>query len=345
MARELVSDKPIDPMVFGVDGAADIHRAAQLAGSFADSLGFTPADHAEIALVVTELASNLVTHACGGTLRFSRIEAPGQIGIQIESEDRGPGISDLEQAITDGYSTAGGLGIGLGTVNRLTDELTAYPQPKCGVHIVCQRWIRPRTSSFSVRELAFGAATRSYRLLPENGDAFIIKQWGRNAIAGIIDGLGHGQSAQRASQTARQYVEQHFDQPLESLFHGVGRACRATRGVVMALARFDLDEQKLTVASVGNIEVRLIGSPERFNLIVRRGVVGHNAPSALPIELPWTSTSLLIMHSDGLPARWAWDEFPELTRAAPAVVARRLLQVLGKIDDDATVIAVRNSVS
>ena len=51
------------------------------------------------------------------------------------------------------------------------------------------------------------------------------------------------------------------------------------------------------------------------------------------------------MHSDGLPARWAWDEFPELTRAAPAVVARRLLQVLGKIDDDATVIAVRNSVS
>jgi hypothetical protein len=112
----------------------------------------------------------------------------------------------------------------------------------------------------------------------------------------------------------------------------------------MALARFDLNQQKLTVASVGNVEVRLIGNPERFNLVVKRGIVGLNAPSAVPTEHPWTSTSLLIMHSDGLPAHWAWGEFPDLARAAPAVVARRLLQVLGNIDDDATVIVARNSI-
>jgi anti-sigma regulatory factor (Ser/Thr protein kinase)/serine/threonine protein phosphatase PrpC len=344
MVPELTSTKWIEPVGFGIAGPADVYRAAELAGSFADSLGFTPADRAEIALVVTELASNLVQHTSGGTVRFSRIEAAGKIGIQIESEDSGPGISDLERAITDGYSTAGSLGIGLGTVNRLTDELAAYPQPERGVRIVCQRWMRPSTSGISAPDLAFGAATRSYRRLPENGDAFIIKQWGRNAIAGVIDGVGHGPFAQRASQTARQYVEQHFDQPLESIFRGVGRACRATRGVVMALARFDLNQQKLTVASVGNVEVRLIGSPERFNLVVKRGIVGLNAPSPVPTEHPWTSTSLLIMHSDGLPPHWAWNEFPDLPRAAPAVVARRLLQVLGKIDDDATVIVARNSI-
>lgn len=341
---ELITTNPMEPVAFGVDGPADVYRAAELAGSVADSLGFTSVDRAEIALVVTELASNLVQHASGGTVIVSRIEARGQTGIQIESEDTGPGISDLEQAITDGYSTAGSLGIGLGTVNRLTDELAAYSRPERGVRIVCQRWMRPRTNGISVRDLAFGAATRSYRGLPENGDAFIIKEWGRNAIAGIIDGLGHGQFAQRASQTARQYIEQHFDQPLDSLFRGVGRACRATRGVVMALARLDLDQQKLTVASVGNIEVRLIGSPERFNLVVKRGIVGLlNAPSAHITEHPWTSTSLLIMHSDGLPAHWAWHEFPDLAHAEPAVVARRLLQALGKMDDDATVIVARNS--
>lgn len=338
-----MNSSPIEPLAFGVDGPADVYRAAELAGLFADSLGFTPADRAEIALVATELASNLLQHASGGAVTLSRIEAPGRIGIQIESEDTGPGISDLEQAITDGYSTAGSLGMGLGTINRLTDELAAYSRPDRGVRIVCQRWIRPQTSGISVRALAFGAATRSYRRLRENGDAFIIKQWGSNAIAGIIDGLGHGQFAQRASQTARQYVEQHFDQPLESLFRGVERACRATRGVVMALARFDLVQQKLTVASVGNVEVRLIGSSERFNLIVRRGVIGLNAPSPVPLEHPWTSSSLLIMHSDGLPTHWAWDEFSDLLHAAPAVVARRLLQALGKMDDDATVIVARNS--
>ena len=111
----------------------------------------------------------------------------------------------------------------------------------------------------------------------------------------------------------------------------------------MALARFDLDQQKLTIASVGNVEVRLIGGPERLNLIVKRGIVGFNTPNPVPSEHPWTSNSLLIMHSDGLPAHWAWDEFPNLRWAAPAVVARRLLQALGKMDDDATVIVARNS--
>jgi anti-sigma regulatory factor (Ser/Thr protein kinase) len=343
MAPELIRTQPIEPVAFYVDGPAGVRRAAELAGSFANSLGFTPADRAEIALVVAELASNLVQHASGGTVKLSQIEAPGRAGIQIESEDSGPGISDLEQALTDGYSTAGSLGMGLGTVNRLMDELAACSLPERGVRIVCQRWVRPTMSAIFAPELVFGVATRSYRRSPENGDAFIVKQWGRYAIAGVIDGLGHGKFAQRASQTARQYIEQHFDQPLESLFRGAGRACRATRGVVMALALFDLDRQKLRVASVGNIEVRLIGSPERLNLVVRRGIVGLNAPNPLPIEYPWSSSSLLIMHSDGVRAHWPWDEFRDLAHATPAVVARRLLEAHGKMDDDATIVVAGNS--
>jgi anti-sigma regulatory factor (Ser/Thr protein kinase) len=343
MAPELLSMNPVGPVAFGVDGPADTRRSTELAASFAELLGFPRADCAEIALVVAELASNVVQHASGGTIKLSRIEGSGHVGIQIESEDSGPGISDLEQAVTDGYSTAGGLGIGLGTVNRLTDELEAYSRPECGVRILCRRWMRPRTSDISVRDLSFGVATRSYRRLPENGDAFVVKQWGRNAIAGVIDGLGHGQFAQRASQTARQYIQQHFDQPLESLFRGAGRACRGTRGVVMTLARFDLDRRKVTIASVGDVEARLIGGPERFNLVVRRGIIGLNAPSPVPCEHPWTSTSLLVIHSDGLHPHWSWNEFSDVAGAAPDMLARRLLQSLGKMDDDATVVVARNS--
>jgi anti-sigma regulatory factor (Ser/Thr protein kinase) len=330
------------PVVLQIDGIADTRRATELAGGFADSVGFPSEHSAEIALVAAELASNLVQHASGGTMTLSRLEASGRVGIQIESEDTGPGISDPELAITDGYSTAGSLGIGLGTVNRLMDDLGVYSQPERGVRIVCQRWLRP-TGVVSASELLFGAATRSYRLLPENGDAFVIRQWGRSAIVGVIDGLGHGQFAQRASQTARQYIEQHFDQPLESLFRGVGRVCRATRGVVMALARFELDQQRITIASVGNVEVRLIGCPERTNLIVRRGIVGLNAPNAVAVVRSWTSENLLIMHSDGLRTHWAWDDFRDLAVASPPVVARQLLLRLGKLDDDATVLVVGNS--
>src|SRR5437868_8197732 len=136
------------------------------------------------------------------------------------------------------------------------DDLEFCSYVQRGLRIVCERWLGPKTARCITRGMACGVATRSCRFLPENGDAFVIKQWERGALAGIIDGLGHGQFARRASQTARFYVEQHFDQPLESLFRGVERACRTTRGVVMALAKFDLDEHKLTIANVGNIEVR-----------------------------------------------------------------------------------------
>ena len=70
----------------------------------------------------------------------------------------------------------------------------------------------------SVGELAFERPTRSCRHFPENGDAFIFKPWERNALVGLIDGLGHGHFVQCASQMARQHIEQHFDLPLTNLF-------------------------------------------------------------------------------------------------------------------------------
>jgi hypothetical protein len=274
---------------------------------------------------------------------LSQVESAERVGIRIESEDFGPGIADVERALTDGFSTAGSLGFGLGTVNRLMDDLEVYSRSPTGVHLVSQRWMRPQRKEMRTEDLRFGAATRAYRHLPENGDAFVIMQWERFALAGVIDGLGHGPFAQRAAQSARQYLEQHYDQPLDSLFRGVQRACRATRGVVMALTRFDLARGLLTVASVGNIEVRLFGSPEHFSLIVRRGVIGLNAPAPVILEHPWTPQCILVMHSDGLRTHWNWSAFPELANAAPDAIAQRLLHALGKVEDDATVVVARSA--
>jgi anti-sigma regulatory factor (Ser/Thr protein kinase)/serine/threonine protein phosphatase PrpC len=333
----------VQPVALEVIQLAQAKQAAYVARSFAGAVGFSPDECHEIALVVTELGSNLVRYASGGTIRLSQIEASGRVGIRVESEDSGPGIADVERALTDGFSTGGSLGIGLGTVNRLMDDLDVYSRAPSGVHLITQRWLRPQRREARLEDLQFGAATRSYRHLAENGDAFVIMQWQRSALAGVIDGLGHGPFAQRAAQTARQYVEQHFDQPLDSLFRGVQRACRATRGVVMALARFDLAQQKLTVGSVGNVEVRLFGSPEHFSLIVRRGVIGLNAPSPVLLEHPWLPSCILVVHSDGLRTHWNWNEFPELAQAAPDAIAQRLLHALGKIDDDATVVVARSA--
>ncbi len=339
----MAQDLKLPSLVVEVLQPVEVKRASNAAKNFAATLSFTLAECEEISLAVTELASNLIKHASGGVIKLNSLEMDGRVGIQIESEDTGPGIADAERALTDGYSTAGSLGAGLGAVNRLMDELEFRPRPCAGLHIICQRWQRPPVKSFSLRWLEFGAATRSYRLLPENGDALVLRQWARHALTGVIDGLGHGQFAQRASQAARQYIEQHFDQPLESLFRGVGRTCRATRGVVMALARFDMERQKVVLASVGNVEVRLIGGKARSNLIVRRGILGLNAPSPMVTEFPWDATNILIIHSDGLNTHWQWEEFRDLARETPGVIAQLLLRKLGKIDDDASVVVVKNA--
>ena len=219
---------------------ADVGAVRRAAKAMAMAIGFDDNATEEIVIVGSELASNLLQHAQGGTLTLTPLANGAHAGIEIASADTGPGMADVEQALTDGFSTkTGSLGYGLGAVNRLMDTLDITSQCGRGVHLVCQRWVRPAVHRLTPYPLAFGVATRAHPKMLVNGDAFIIKKWGESALVAVIDGLGHGLRAHRAAQTARQYVESHFSQPLEAIFQGVGRACRATPGVVMALARFD----------------------------------------------------------------------------------------------------------
>lgn len=333
------------PVSLRIADPIHVTMAERAARDLSASVGFPAVECEEVALAVTELASNLIRHAGGGTLSLAPATRGASQGIQIESADAGPGFDDFERALTDGFTTSRGLGTGLGTVNRLMDELECRPAGATGAHIVCRRWLRPRAPSSPTPALDFGVASRAYRHERENGDAFVIRKWAGKALAGVIDGLGHGQFAQRASRTARQYVEQHHDQPLEALFRGAGRACQATRGVVMMLVLIDADRGTFTVASVGDIELRVWGGVERVGFIPRRGIVGLNAPLPAVVEHPFTPTTMLIMHSDGLRPHWDFNAFPWMGRESAPVTAHRLLTALAREDDDATVLVVRNMLS
>jgi anti-sigma regulatory factor (Ser/Thr protein kinase)/serine/threonine protein phosphatase PrpC len=319
----------------------DLSALRQLSKASAVAIGFSEREKEEITLAVSELASNLVRHAGGGTVILTPLSDNGRSGIQIESIDKGPGIPDMERAMTDGFSTVGSLGYGLGTVNRLMDEFDIQSQPSTGTYIVCRRWVCVSEATGKLCPLSFGAATRPHPRMGLNGDAFIIKQWEESALVGVIDGLGHGQWAQRATQTARRYVENHSAQLLGETFRSVGRLCRATRGVVMALARFDWKQEKLTFASVGNIETRIFNSPEPVKFVIRRGIVGLNAPNPVVTQHHWEPGNIMVMHSDGVGTRWQWEDFPELASESATVTAQRLLHVLAKEEDDATVVVVR----
>jgi anti-sigma regulatory factor (Ser/Thr protein kinase) len=333
----------LPPALIAVVHSGDVNEARQRAQAMALAIGFDETASAEVALAVSELGTNLLRHSKGGTLTLTPLVDGRRVGMQVISQDRGPGIVDVEQALTDGFSTAGGLGYGLGTVNRLMDELDIVSEPGMsgGTRIACKRWLRGDVRRAMPGPLAFGAASRAHPRMTENGDAFVIKCWGESALVAVIDGLGHGPFARRAAQTARQYVECHVDQPLDVIFRGVGRACRATRGVVMALARFDWGEARLTCASIGNIEVRVFGNVEPMNFAVRRGIVGVNDPNPAVTQHRWQPNHVLVLHSDGLTTRWRWEDFPGFRSTPASVMARRLLQALARDDDDATVLVVK----
>jgi serine/threonine protein phosphatase PrpC len=239
------------------------------------------------------------------------------------------------------------LGYGLGTVNRLMDrfDITSQCGAGAGTSIVCARWLPAKNPSLSPCPLEFGAATRAYPTMPVNGDAFVIKRWHASALVSVIDGLGHGQYAHRAAQAAKQYVETHVDQPLDAIFRGVGRTCRATRGVVMALVRFNFarDDIRFSFASVGNIEARVFGGGSRQQFIVPRGIVGGNAPPPRVTDHRWYPGTVMVLHSDGVSGRWGLADFSELARESASTMAPRLLRALAKDNDDATIVVVRGT--
>ncbi len=326
-----------------ISDVGDLSGARLRARSMSAAIGFDERGVEEITLVVSELATNLVKHAKSGVLRLQRIEEDGKSGIQIDSEDQGPGIPNVEQAIADDFSTTGSLGCGLGAVNRLMDEFDVTSRPGAGTSIVCRRWLRVDISPALACPLAFGVATRPCPLMPVNGDAFVIQQWGESALVGVIDGVGHGQLAYSAAQAARHYVERHYDQPLADIFLGVARTCRATRGVVMGLARFDWGRGTLTFASVGNVEARVFGSSEPMNFVFPRGILGLNARPPVVTQHRWAPNNVMVLYSDGLSTHWRWSDFPNLAEGSATVAAQELLRAFAREADDATVVVVKGA--
>jgi anti-sigma regulatory factor (Ser/Thr protein kinase)/serine/threonine protein phosphatase PrpC len=319
----------------------DCAAAQQSGRRMALTLGFAGDASEEIALVVAELASNLVKHAGRGALTLRPLQSGERTGIEVQAQDSGPGMPDTAKSLTDGYSTSGTLGYGLGTVNRLMDEMDVSSVPGSGTQIVCRRWVRPPQETLMPRIWDVGVVTRSRRSAAENGDAFVVKEWKDNLLVGLIDGLGHGEPAQMAALAAQNYVQTHYDLPLDKIFCGTNRACRATRGVVMALARF-LSRTRMSFASVGNVEARASCGRQRIPFAVQRGILGAQEIHVCVQEFTWNSEGVLILHTDGLQTRWQWNDFAGLEREPAQVMASKLMRKLADDNDDATVLIVKS---
>jgi serine/threonine-protein kinase RsbT len=127
-----------------INSEADIVTARQEGRALAKELGLADTDQVAITTAISEVARNIVQHAREGEIILSVAEQDGQSGIIVMARDRGPGIPNIERAMEDSYSTAGGLGLGLPGARRLMDEFQITSEVGKGTTVVMKKWRRPR---------------------------------------------------------------------------------------------------------------------------------------------------------------------------------------------------------
>jgi serine/threonine-protein kinase RsbT len=120
----------------------DIVTARHQGRTLAAQIGFTATDATLIATAISELARNIVLYAKHGEIILRRIENLHTRGMMIVADDSGPGISNIQNVMRDGYSTSGGLGLGLPGVKRLMDEFGIDSQLGTGTTITIKKWLR-----------------------------------------------------------------------------------------------------------------------------------------------------------------------------------------------------------
>lgn len=128
------------PIRVAIHSDVDIVKARQLGREIASQTGLSLTDMSLVATAISELARNIVRYAKHGEILIDQVENAGKQGILVIAQDDGPGINNIEQALRVGFSTSGGLGLGLPGVRRLMDDFDIQSKPGQGTTITVKKW-------------------------------------------------------------------------------------------------------------------------------------------------------------------------------------------------------------
>ena len=121
----------------------DVVQARQMGRDLAAKFGFSPGDQTVIAAAISEVARNIILYAHRGEVTFQLVDDGKRAGIVVVAQDEGPGIADVSRAMADGFSTSGGLGLGLPGAKRLMDEFDVVTAPGRGTTVTMSKLKRP----------------------------------------------------------------------------------------------------------------------------------------------------------------------------------------------------------
>lgn len=312
--------------------ASSVGEARRAAMMLALDAGLDETATGRVGIVVTELGNNLVRHAGGGELLLQRVQAThGAAQVEVISLDSGPGMADVGRCLQDGYSTGGTPGNGLGAVRRLSTLFDVYSAPGRGTVIVSR--IGPgKAGDFGGISIAVQGEIRC-------GDCWSLAMEPARFSGIVIDGLGHGDSAADAAEAgAQSFAASPFDSP-NMLLERVHQRLQGSRGAAGACVQRTA-EGRLFFAGIGNISARAVGRGVTQGLTSHNGILGVQARRVQQFEYDGAPFPLLVMHSDGVSARWDLDQYEGLRTHHAAVIAAVLFRDHRRARDDATIVVV-----
>jgi anti-sigma regulatory factor (Ser/Thr protein kinase) len=327
-----------------VNDASDVSSARRAAQECASSLRFSTVGAAKAALVTTELSTNLVKHGGGGSIVISSDDESPAV-LEVLAIDKGSGIASLPSAMRDGYSTAGSAGTGLGAIQRQSSFFDVYSHPGHGTVVlscVSDEESAARAAAGS-RETALRIGGICVPIPGEtvSGDAWSAMRDHQTVTIVVADGLGHGESAAQASSRAIGVFRERYRESIEDVLHDMHGPLRATRGAAVSIARIYLAARKVEFAGIGNVSGAFVDENTTRRAVSHSGTLGAEIRRVQLFTYPWSAASILIMHSDGLSASWAFESYPGLAQHSPAVIAGVLFRDFCRGRDDATIVVAK----
>jgi len=331
----LQAPSPQDMRWLRVEDASAVAACRQAVQNMAERLRFPAARIGQLALAVTEAASNLHKHAEQGSLLLCVNRDGPQPGIDLVTIDAGPGVRDVSAALRDGHSTAGTLGIGLGAIQRLADFADMYSRPGHGTSLVARFCVSPPVS-----QPRWAGLIRPITGETECGDAYGVVPADGAVTAVLCDGLGHGPLAAAAAAAG---VAAVLDDPAgepAALLERVHRRMSGTRGGAVGVVQ--VSGQLARFAGLGNVAASIVSDGQRKSMISIPGIAGVQARTIRQFEYDVPPGSAVIVHSDGVSSRWEAAALPALEARDPLLIAAVLLAEAGVHRDDAGVLVLKS---
>jgi serine/threonine-protein kinase RsbT len=268
---------------------ADVVTACQEGRALAERLGFSGSALVQVVTAISEVATNIWRHARRGEVLMAPAgEAPGG-GIAIQARDEGPGIADLDSAMSDGFSTDGGMGLGLPGARRLVDEFSIASEVGGGTTVTMVRW---RAAPEAVPFADIGCEQGAGRALAT--------RFAGGILLAAIAGVARGEAGDRVADSAASIVERRAaDSPI-ALLEECHEAIGGTRGAGIAVASLSELDTTLTWLAVGPAHAVLLRRGARREPSVRtapalRGTVGVALPPLRGATLPLMRGDLVIV--------------------------------------------------